>query len=472
MILKRNPFRTLGLTALLTLGLGSLAVANEREAQRVQPWNEDPRYWQYRGEPVILIGASDQDNLFNHPNIPPHGLSAHLDRIQNAGGNYVRNTMSSRDLEENVWPFYRNEVTGLYDLEQFSEEYWDRFKNFLEMTAERDIIVQIEVWDRFDFAREPWNHNPFNPKNNRNYTANESGLPESISSHPGQRENTFFQTLPELEDNELLVPYQEALVRKVFDVSAGYGHVLYCISNETNDSEEWSAYWADLLRGEAESRGHGIEVTEMWDPWQLDHPMHERTFDRPDRYSFVDVSQNTHQVGQKQWDNLQWARERVADPPRPVNNVKMYGGVHGGGPEEGQHKLWRNILGGTATARYHRPGGGIGLNEVTQAHLKSMRRLLQAVDMLAAEPNIDLLHNREDDEVYMARIPGEQYALYFPVGGSVELNLEEVDGSFELRWLRVLEAEWEEPSVVDAGQRVALAPPDDDPWAAVLMRQD
>lgn len=37
---------------------------------------------------------------------------------------------------------------------------------------------------------------------------------------------------------------------------------------------------------------------------------------------------------------MQAARKLVADPARPMNNVKIYGGkVHGGGTVEGTHKL-------------------------------------------------------------------------------------------------------------------------------------
>ena len=267
----------------------SVAGAADREADRIQPWEEDARYWQYKGEPVLLMGVSDMDNLFNHPDIGQDGLEAHLDRLVEAGGNYVRNTMSSRD-EGNLWPFARDEDTGLYDLRELNEAYWERFENFLELTAERDIIVQIELWDRFDYARDPWDLNPFNPKNNVNYTAEESGLLEVIETRPGQRENDFFRSIPELDDNELILPHQEAHARRMIETSLDYGHVLYCISNETNDTEEWSRHWAEFLRNIAGEQGKGIEVTEMWDDWDLRAERHERTFDHPDLYSFVDVS--------------------------------------------------------------------------------------------------------------------------------------------------------------------------------------
>lgn len=448
------------------------AQAADREANRVQPWHGDRRYWQYRGEPILLIGASNMDNLYNHPDIPPDGLASHLDQIVAAGGNYVRNTMSGRDEPSSVWAFHRDAATGVYDLDRFSEEHWKRFRHFLDSTAERGIIVQIEMIDRFDYTGAPWNRNPFNPKNNVNYNSEESGLPEQIDTHPSARENPFFRSVPKLDNNALLLSFQEALVRKILKISLSYDHVLYCISNESNESEEWSAYWAGLAQAMAEEQDLGIEITEMWEPWDMSHPMHRRTFDRPDRYSFVDVSQNTHQRGQPQWDNLQWVRQRVADPPRPVNNVKMYGGVHGGGAEEGQHKLWRNILGGAASARYHRPGGGIGLSEVTAAHLSSMRMVLDRIDIMAAEPRLDLLTNRNNDEAYLAAVPGKQYVLYFPNGGSVHLDIKEVDGEFELRWIRILEAAWAGETDISASAAVEISAPGPGPWAAILTQKE
>ncbi len=131
-------------------------------SDRIQPYLHNPFYWQYKGMPILLLGGSVEDNLFQIA-----GIEAHLDLLHRVGGNYVRCTMSSRD-EGDIWPFERDPVTGLYDLEQPGQVYWDRFEHFLALCAERDIILQIELWDRFDFARAPWQDNPYNPKNNRN----------------------------------------------------------------------------------------------------------------------------------------------------------------------------------------------------------------------------------------------------------------------------------------------------------------
>lgn len=38
--------------------------AQVRDQQGIQPWPENPWYWSYRGEPVLLLGGTDDDNLF------------------------------------------------------------------------------------------------------------------------------------------------------------------------------------------------------------------------------------------------------------------------------------------------------------------------------------------------------------------------------------------------------------------------
>ncbi len=456
---------------------GSPAASVEASSKRIQPYKANPRYWQYKGQPVLLLGGSDTVNPFNRPDaLPPSGLESHLDLLVSVGGNYIRNTMATYS-DGDLWPYHRDAETARYDLDRFNAQYWKRFDNFLRMTRDRDIIVQIEVFDRFDYARGSWDVNPFNPKNNTNYTAETSGLPEAISSHPGQRENPFFRSLPELEDNPSLLARQEALVEKMLSISLGYGNVLYCISNETNDSEEWSRHWAKFIRAEAAEAGIGVEVTEMWDAWNLNSPMHRRTFGHPDLYSYVDISQNNHQVGQTHWDNMQAARKLIAEPPRPMNNVKVYGGErHGGSVVEATRKLWHNILGGCASARFHRPGPrpglyGVGLSELAQMHLRSARLFTAEFDVFRATPDAEsrLLLDRQTNEAYLSYIPGEQYAVYFVDGGTVRLDLHDAQGEFALKWLDISNSRWTAENPLQGGRPADLAAPGRGQWMAIVL---
>jgi len=65
---------------------------NTSKKSYIKPFSENPRYWEYKGQPVLLLGGSKNDNLFQIQN-----LEEHLDELHAVGGNYIRNTMSSRD---------------------------------------------------------------------------------------------------------------------------------------------------------------------------------------------------------------------------------------------------------------------------------------------------------------------------------------------------------------------------------------
>ena len=157
--------------------------------------SEYPQYWEYNGRPVMLLGGSVEDNLFQIP-----GLEAHLDLLASVGGNYIRNTMSSRD-PGNVWAFGKDPESGKYDLNRWNETYWERFSSLLELTSRREIIVQVEVWATFDFYRENWSVNPFNPANNVNYSAGRTDLPEVVNTHPTYCDNPFFWSIPSHRNN-------------------------------------------------------------------------------------------------------------------------------------------------------------------------------------------------------------------------------------------------------------------------------
>ncbi|MFV2070501.1 MAG: hypothetical protein ACC645_26335 [Pirellulales bacterium] len=455
----------------LLIAAGGALHAQDAPASRIRPSAAYPFYWQYRGEPVLLLAGSCDDNLFQIPN-----LEEHLDAIRRVGGNYIRNTMSDRPNKGfEVYPF-RKLDNGKYDLRQWNDEYWRRFERLLKLTHARDIIVQIEVWDRFDYSDRGsyryWALHPYNPKNNANYTAAESGLKRTYRKHPGANEQRFFFTVPELENNRVVLPYQQAQVDKMLSYALQYPNVLYCMDNETSGSPKWGAYWSRTIRDRAAKAGVEVQTTEMWDDWNLDAPRHRATFDHPELYAFVDISQNNHQKGQAHWENAQRQRARIVDRPRPLNNVKIYGADGGrfGNTRDGLERFWRNVIGGAASSRFHRPPAGQGLGKRAEAHIRSMRMLTADLDIFraTADAGSRLLGQREPNEAYLTRIDGQQYAVYFPDGGSVELDLTDVTGTFRQRWLNIEQSQWGDPAKVEAGAKVPLAPPGRGHWAVLI----
>ncbi len=201
----------------------------------IQPYSANPRYWEYRGEPVLLLGGSNRAELFQWTGSQ---LQNHLDTLQSAGGNYVRNDVWSKryfspEGDNDIYPFEK--VGSTYDLNQWNAEFWTRLDNFYQETQQRGIIVQTELWDAFSFRSPGWDISPWNPKNNSNYTSSESGLPTSWDIHPSQGDSPFVLTVPGLSNSSkggaVVLPYQEKFVQKILDVGRPYDHIIYQIHN-------------------------------------------------------------------------------------------------------------------------------------------------------------------------------------------------------------------------------------------------
>ena len=440
----------------------------------LQPYSENPRYWEYKGQPVLLLGGSKNDNLFQSQN-----LTEHLDELHEAGGNYIRNTMSSRDSGD-VWPYFRQQ-DGKYDLEKWGEEYWQKFENLLKLTEERDIIVQIEIWDRFDYSRDNWKKNPFNPENNVNYTVEETGFDTEYPKHPASDLQPFFHSIPGMpkynETIDIVRLYQEKYIDKLLSHTLNYGNVLYCMDNETSTPPEWGKYWINYIKTGANEKGKRIYLTDMFDLFfrPQECPSCLQVLEQADVYTFIDISQiNSRNFNQAHWDTLQWIlKERDKFPLRPVNNTKIYGGNNSswgsGSNEDGVERFCRNVIGGCASVRHHRPTSGNGLNEKSKATIKAVRKIETVLKLWENKPGMELLSDREPDEAYLSAKEGEKYVIYFTDGGAVKLDLSQYDKSFMLKWISVNSGEWSGESTFKGGSFQEITTPDKGGWFAVIF---
>ena len=169
----------------------------------------------------------------------------------------------------------------------------------------------------------------------------------------------------------------------------------------------------------------------------------------------------------------------IAAQPRPINSTKIYGAQthrdqsRGIDDRHATQCFWRNLIGGFASSRFHRPDSGIGLSPQAQAHIRSGRMLTEVFDFFNAEPDSDsaLLRDRAANEAYLSQVPGRQYALYFTDGGAVGLDLTGVEGIFQVKWLDIAASTWVSAEDADGGTVAQLAPPRGGPWVALLTRQ-
>jgi len=472
-------FRLLAMLLLSAVCLGTISPVVGQQpgnSDRIRPYEKNPRYWQYKGRPVLLLGGSKDDSLFQIPD-----LKQHLDELAEVGGNFVRNTMSDRqDHGFEAYP-YQKLASGMYDLDQWNEEYWTRFENFLRWTGQRDIIVQIEVWDRFDHSQEHWEADPYRPANNVNYTAESSGLNNHYPAPAWRDKQPFFHSIPGMPLYEKRLDairrYQERFVLKMLSYSLPHGHVLYCMNNETSTPPAWGRHWIALIEREAARLNVPVFCTDMFnDGYEPERSqLCAQAWDDAEVYRFLDISQiNSRLFNEDQWDKLTWVMRRAAKHPRPINCVKIYGSGEtrwgSGTPRDGVERFWRDLFAGCAAVRHHRDGGGIGLQPVAKACIRAARQAESLVKFWEVRSHQELLSQREPDEAYLVARPGESYLLYFTQGGSVGLDLRKHRGEFHLNWIDITTGQMAGDSRVAGGQTVTIKTPSNKPCVAALVR--
>ena len=149
-----------------------------------------------KGKPMLLLGGSKDDNLFQIPD-----LKEHLDAMAKAGANYIRNTMSDRpDKGFEVYPFARR-ADGKYDLEQLNPEYWRRFAE----PAALDLRARHHRADRglgpVRLLGGTLEAASLQPDEQRQLHLRAVGLCRGYPDHPGQNKQPFFFTTPKQRNN-------------------------------------------------------------------------------------------------------------------------------------------------------------------------------------------------------------------------------------------------------------------------------
>jgi hypothetical protein len=441
--------------------------------------SRDGFYWTVDGQKKLLLGSSSEDNLFQTPKAE---LLAELDRLQQSGGNYVRNVMSFRD-EGNLLPYERR--GDYFDLNTWNDDFWQRLDFFFQETQRRNIIVQLEIWATFDYYRDNWlNLNPFNPKNNINYGL-ESGLPEVVASHPAHHENPFFYSVPTQKDLTIIRNYQEQFVEKILSYSLKYDHILYCIDNETAVSPDWGQYWSELITRSAKAINKTVYITEMWDAHNIKNQQHSFTYNYPESYQFVEVSQNNHSYGRDVYENLKWIRSKISAYPRPMNAVKVYGNKKYGTATDAINRFWTNIFAGTAAIRFHRPESGLGGTDLSLDHIRSARALAHDFSFVNALPAQKIFKASTLSNIYILESSTGDVAALFPANYSKIGTMDKVlnfvfnkkrrlaiDEDLSHRWSRVWWFLPEQnlkldPITLSKGKSI-IKPPDDRCWIAIF----
>jgi hypothetical protein len=430
-------------------------------------------------------------------------ITAALDELSGAGGNLIRCVLDP-GVGAGVQGFDFCAKSGeLYNLDHMTGSYWTRLDFFLRETQQRAIVIQIEIWDRFDWydgGHEGWPASPFNPKNNVNYTTDESGLQTSYPGKGDKTGNPFGQGVPGQAryDNanptrkrqfDVVRRYQEKFMDKLLSITLRYDHVLYSMNNEVRHQEPaWGEYWLAYVRKAAAAEGTTVLCTDMfWDLLELPGPTKfGYLLANAEQYDYFDVSQTSahpvkglseRKAGAAHWDKIIYAAKHAKAANRLLHMNKIYGsnnraGGWMGSAENAVSELWRSLIAGVAGVRFHRPDSGIGLSDQSKNCMRATRLVEQKVKFWEVDPRQDLLTNCGLDEAYLAAMPGKKYILFFTDGGSVGLKLDDFKGvHFDLSWVDVSSGTEALTTKLAGGSTATLDAPNDGPWVATIVRE-
>ena len=472
----------------------------------IEIYKKNPAYWQYDDKPAMLLGGTDDEALFHWVGNMDL-LAAQLDRLVDCGGNYVRCTMSIRQGDNTIYPVrelpYIKLDNGKYNLDQWNSEFWRRLRIFLEQCKQRDIVVQIELWATHDLVHPKsdtpgvWPTHPLNPRNNVNYGFH----PETVfPRRPRDNSNSaFYQTIPALEYDPTVLKYQQAFVDKVLSYSLKFDNVLYCVDNEQRPQHpyQWGHYWAQYVQHLASQQSKTVYISEMHRDFTTPKDKNlNRTkrmvggkfaslFDYPLIYPFLELSETSTRFSDydELWKNLEVIRAYTAEFPRPINNIKVYGGGDKSTFRERRpaiHRFCELVCAGRSAVRFHRPvrGGenGMGLNTAAQTCLKAVRRFCDLVEPWRCTPNLDLLRDREENEAYMLANPGVAYGILMTGSyGDSMVRLETCNhsGAYTLIWINLETGQQLEAERVTATDEIDIKAPEKGSkygWLAALVK--
>ena len=219
---------------------------------------ENPRYFLFRGKPLILVTATEHyGSVINRP----FDFERYLDDAARHKMTMTRTFLLFRELQgarnpsspckpespDYIAPFPRTgpgkamDGEPIYDLDRWNPEFFERLQRFLTAASSRGIVVELTLFSN-TYGDNIWALNPFRAQNNKQKVGNVE-WPEYLS----------------LKDQEL-VRRQIAYARKIIQETSSFDNVYYEIANEPGGAvkghispaevDEWQEKIAAAMRDE------------------------------------------------------------------------------------------------------------------------------------------------------------------------------------------------------------------------------
>lgn len=231
--------------------------ASAADTLRLHP--ENPRYFEWRGKPTVLISSGDHYGAVLNLDFDFTKYLATLERDglnltrTFTGAGYVEPEQAFNITKNNLAPkpgrylapWARSDQPGAWDgghkwdLSRWNEDYFTRFKAFVAEASRRGVVVEVTLFCPFYPNKDDktkstmWPLSPWNAANNIN------GLG-----------NVPFAEVHSMEGHGGLLAVQERFVRKLVEELKDSDNVYYEICNEpyfAGASRDWEHHMAEVI---------------------------------------------------------------------------------------------------------------------------------------------------------------------------------------------------------------------------------
>jgi hypothetical protein len=220
---------------------------------------DNPHYFVFRGEPLILVSSGD---IYYDVFSPRQDFREYLDTLAAHGSNFTRiypagcTAFVPSDGAGSILPWVRL-GNGRFDLDRWNPEFFERLHAFMRHAADRDVIVDACLFNGFTTAWPQINNHcwPLMPLNAANNVQGE-----------GCCDMNEFTTLRDAGN----VRRQKEYVAKICRELDRYDNLLYDTSDEPdcygNIAADLADAWVEAMLEQvrsADTRGHLVAQTHI-----------------------------------------------------------------------------------------------------------------------------------------------------------------------------------------------------------------
>jgi hypothetical protein len=449
------------LLPLLSAALSIAAVSSSR-AEPLALHPENPHYFIYKGKPRFIITSGEHYgavlNLdFDYVKYLDELAARKLNNTRIFSGAYVepqgafniaRNTLAPGP-NRFIAPWARSDTPGYanggnkFDLSRWDEAYFARLKDFVSRAAERDVIVEFNLFCPF-YEENQWALSPQNAKNNVNNVGDVA------------RTNVYT-----LHKHGGLLAAHEAMVKKIVTELNPYDNLYYEICNEPyfgGVTLDWQHHIAETIVAVEKvlPKKHLISRNVANGSAKIDRP-HEAISIYNFHYAAPpDAVAVNYGLNKVIGDNETGFRGTNDLPYRSEAWAFLLSG--GGLYNNLDYSFVAGHEDGTFVYPSSQPGGG---NPAFRRQLSALRDFLHTFDFIHMKPATNVIRSGLSDghQSYTLAKEGVEYAVYIgPLpwkekrpaspGKSLALQLAAPDGTYSIQWLNTITGENTPPQEV------------------------